>query len=249
MKVVAINLDIKWKDKDANFKKIEELAKNKDADLFLLCEMFATGFCMDPVEVADRNEETLAWMKSFAKLKNAAVCGSVSVEESGKYYNRMYFVLSDGTYSYYDKVHLFTYSGEHKNYSAGSERVIVNYKGFRILLQVCYDLRFPVFARNKNDYDVILYVANWPESRVVAWETLLKARAIENQAYVFGVNRVGVDGNSLKYKESTHCFFADGSTISEKAGDLISSTLNIEKLQNFRDKFPFLDDADEYILR
>ena len=249
MKIVAINLDIKWKDKDANLKKIEEIAKSKDADLFLLCEMFATGFCMDPEVVADRNEETLAWMKSFAQLKNAAVCGSVSVEESGKYYNRMYFVLPDGTYSFYDKVHLFTYSGEHKNYSAGSERVIVNYKGFRILLQVCYDLRFPVFARNKNDYDVILYVANWPESRVVAWETLLKARAIENQAYVFGVNRIGVDGNSLKYKESTHCFFADGFTISEKAGDLISATLNTEILQNFRDKFPFLDDADEFILR
>ncbi len=249
MKIVAINLDIKWKDKHANFKKIEELAKGKDADLFLLCEMFSTGFCMDPEEVADRNEDTLAWMKSFAQLKNAAVCGSVSVEEGGKYYNRMYFVLPDGTYSFYDKVHLFTYSGEHKNYSAGSERVIVNYKGFRILLQVCYDLRFPVFARNKNDYDVILYVANWPESRVVAWETLLKARAIENQAYVFGVNRVGVDGNSLKYKESTHCFSADGSTISDKEGNLVTANLDIEQLRNFRNKFPFLNDADIFQLK
>lgn len=249
MKIVAVNLDIKWKDKYANFKKIENIAQDSEADLFLLCEMFATGFCMDPVEVADRNEETLTWMKSFAQLKNAAVCGSASVEEDGKYYNRMYFVAPDGTFSFYDKVHLFTYSGEDKNYSAGTERIIVNYQGFRILLQVCYDLRFPVFARNRNDYDVILYVANWPESRVVAWETLLKARAIENQSYVFGVNRIGIDGNSLQYKESTHCFSADGTTISHKEGNLVTANFEIEELRNFWNKFPFLNDADDFQLK
>lgn len=248
MKIIGVNLEIVWKDKAANFKKIEQILEQENADIFLLPEMFATGFYMDAAEVADRNEETLSWMKSFAKARNTAVCGSVSVEDSGNFYNRMYFVQPNGEVSFYDKAHLFTYSGEDKKYTAGNKRVIVDYKGFRILLQVCFDLRFPVFSRNKNDYDAILYVANWPESRVFAWEHLLKARAIENLAYVFGLNRIGTDGNNLVYKESSHCFFADGSTISEKNGDLVIANLEIEKLQNFRGKFPFLDDRDDFLI-
>lgn len=249
MKITGVNLDIIWKDKTANFKKIEQILVQESADIFLLPEMFSTGFCMEAVKIADRKEETLSWMKSFAKTKNTAICGSVSVEEHGNFYNRMYFVDPNGEVQFYSKRHLFTYSGEDKVYTAGNERVIINYKGFRILLQVCFDLRFPVFSRNKNDYDVILYVANWPESRVVAWEHLLKARAIENLAYVFGLNRIGADGNNLFYKESSHCFFADGSTISEKADNLIKADLDIEKLQNFREKFPFLEDRDEFELK
>lgn len=249
MKILGLNLDIQWKDKIANFKMIETVLEQESADIFLLPEMFATGFYMNAAEIADRNEETLLWIKSFAKTKNAAICGSASVEDRGKFYNRMYFVQPNGEVAFYDKAHLFTYSGENKNYTAGNERVVVNYKGFRILLQVCFDLRFPVFSRNNNDYDVILYVANWPESRVVAWEHLLKARAIENLAYVFGLNRIGTDGNNLIYKESSHCFFADGSTISKKEGNLVNAELDIEKLQEFREKFPFLEDRDDFELK
>lgn len=249
MKILGLNLDIDWKNKQSNYKNIETALEKETADIFLLPEMFATGFCMEPKEIADRNEETLSWMKSFAKLKNAAVCGSVSVEENGKFFNRMYFVEPDLKVHQYDKAHLFTYSGEDKVYTAGTERVIVHFKGLRILLQVCFDLRFPVFSRNKNDYDVIFYVANWPESRVMAWEHLLKARAIENLACVFGLNRIGVDGNELNYQESSHCFFADGTEISEKNGNLVEANLDLEKLQNFRQKFPFLEDRDEFELK
>ena len=248
MKITGVNLDIQWKDKSANFLNLEHILKDESADIFLLPEMFSTGFCMEAVEIADRNEETLSWMKSFAKTKNAAICGSVSVEEHGNFYNRMYFVHPNGKVQHYNKRHLFTYSGEDKVYTAGNERVIINYKGFRILLQVCFDLRFPVFSRNKNDYDAILYVANWPESRVEAWEHLLKARAIENLAYVFGLNRIGTDGNNLNYEESSHCFFADGSEISEKVGSLVKADLNLEKVQNFRERFPFLDDGDDFLI-
>ncbi len=146
-------------------------------------------------------------MKVLAKNKNAAIGGSVSVKEGNNYYNRFYFVKPCGDYHFYDKRHFFSYSGEDKVYSKGNNRVIVEYEGVRFLLQICYDLRFPVFSRNKGDYDMALYVANWPIQRIDAWNTLLKARAIENQAYVFGVNRVGTDGNGLEYPESTHCFF------------------------------------------
>ena len=246
MKITGVNLNIKWKDKNANFLNIERIFKNDIADIYLLPEMFSTGFCMEAEQIADRNEETLNWMRSFAKLKNAAICGSVSVQDRGNFYNRMYFVHSNGEVQFYDKRHLFTYSGEDKTYTSGNERVIINYKGYRILLQVCYDLRFPVFSRNKADYDVIFYVANWPESRVEAWEHLLKARAIENLSYVFGLNRIGEDGNNLIYKESSHCFFADGSEISKKEGNLITAELYLEKLKNFREKFPFLNDGDGF---
>ncbi len=249
MKIIGLNQNIIWKDKRANFSLIEEKFKNWEADLFLLPEMFSTGFYMKPDEVADEQQESLSWMISFAKAKNAAVAGSASVKENGKFYNRFYFVKPDGSFHFYDKKHLFTYSGEDKVYTAGNNRVIVEYLGFRLLLQVCFDARFPVFARNKKDYDVVLYVANWPETRVLAWETLTRARAIENQAYVFALNRIGTDGNNLKYQESSHCFFADGREIATKNGDVVFAVLNLEKLQNFRKDFPFLEDADDFTIK
>lgn len=246
MKITGINLDIVWKDKTQNFLNIENYLAQEKADLFLLPEMFSTGFCMDASDVADRNEESLEFLKKMAKQKNAAFCGTAPVEENGKYYNRMYFVKPDGEVAFYDKRHLFSFSGENNVYTAGKERVIVEYLGFRILLQVCYDLRFPVFSRNNDDYDVILYVANWPEKRVGAWEHLLKARAIENLSFVFGLNRIGTDGNNLLYKESSHCFLADGSDISQKEGNIISAELNRIDLFNFRDYFQFLNDKDDF---
>lgn len=242
----GLNLNIAWKNKISNFSNIEKIFSNSEADIFILPEMFSTGFCMEAEEIADHNEETLIWMKNFAKTKNAAVCGSASVEENGNFYNRFYFVKPDGSYDFYDKRHLFSFSGEDKIYTSGKERKIVNYKGVRFLLQVCYDLRFPVFARNNGDYDAALYIANWPDKRIDAWNTLLKARAIENQAFVFGLNRIGKDAYQLNYPESSHCFFADGTEISQKQGKLISAEINLEQLQDFREKFRFLDDRDRF---
>jgi predicted amidohydrolase len=246
LKILGLNFDIQWKNKLLNYQRIENQFKNENADIFLLPEMFSTGFCMDAQEIADRNHETLTWMKSFAETKNAVVAGSVSEEENGKYFNRFYFVKPDGTFEFYDKRHLFSYSGEDKIYTAGKERKILIYKNFRILLQVCYDLRFPVFSRNNDDYDLAIYVANWPKIRIEAWKHLLRARAIENQSYVFGLNRIGTDGNTLKYEKSSYCFFADGTEISEKKGDLVSAEIRLENLKNFREKFRFLEDRDGF---
>ena len=249
LKIVGLNFDISWKNKVRNFAQISDYLKDASADIFLLPEMFSTGFYMKPAEIADREEETLQWMKNFAAERNTAVAGSASVCENGKYFNRFYFVLPEGNYHQYDKRHLFSFSGEDKEYTAGRERTIVEYKGWRILLQVCYDLRFPVFSRNKEDYDAILYVANWPGSRIDAWNSLLKARAIENQAYVFGLNRIGTDGNNLHYPESSACFAADGSIISKTHGNLVAAELSGEKLTEFRRKFRFLQDRDDFEIR
>lgn len=246
MKITGLNLDIIWKNKTANFELIERELQDQEADLFLLPEMFSSGFCMDASEVSDRNQESLEFLKKMSEEKNAAFCGSAPVEDGGKFYNRMYFVQPNSQVDFYDKRHLFSFSGEDKVYTPGKERVIVNYKGFRILLQVCYDLRFPVFARNNNDYDAILYVANWPEKRVGAWEHLLKARAIENLSFVFGLNRIGTDGNNLLYQESSHCFFADGKEIAQKQGNIVSADLNIKELKDFRNHFQFLNDRDSF---
>ena len=248
MKIIGLSQDIIWKEKHQNFLLIEEKFKNLEADIFLLPEMFSTGFCMNAEEVADGENLALNWMKNFAKSKNSAIGGSVSVEDNGRFFNRFYFVKPDGTYHQYNKKHLFSYSGEDKIYTAGNERVIVEYLGFRFLLQVCFDARFPVFSRNRKDYDVILNVANWPETRVLAWEILNQARAIENQAYVFALNRIGEDGNVLKYRESSHCYFADGTDVSTKKEDLIFAELDLDKLQKFREEFPFLNDADDFKL-
>lgn len=249
MKILGLNHNIIWKDKDKNFKIIENEFANDNGDLLILPEMFSTGFCMDAEEIADRNEETLIWMKSFSKKRNIAVCGSASIFENENFFNRFYFVKPDGNYDFYDKRHLFSYSGEDKIYSPGKERIVVEYKGWRILLQVCYDLRFPVFARNNGDYDAILYVANWPEARVEAWKHLLKARAIENQAYVFGVNRIGTDGNNLHYTESSHCFSADGSEISTVKNNIVEAEFKMDDLMKFREKFQFLNDRDDFEIK
>lgn len=246
LRIAGLNLDIVWKDKEQNFSKIEQDFSSIEADVFLLPEMFSTGFCMEADEVADRNLETLSWMKSFAKSKNSAVAGSASVEENGNFYNRFYFVFPDGNYEYYDKRHLFSYSGEDKIYTAGTERKIIEYKGFKILLQVCFDLRFPVFSRNQDDYDAILYVANWPKSRVEAWKSLLKARSIENQAFLFGMNRIGTDGYNLDYEESSLVYFPDGREISERKNNVVFSEWDLEELKEFRTKFPFLAERDAF---
>ena len=237
-----------WANPAKNIERAERAIRgNIGADLYVLPEMFSTGFCTEPEGIAEScDSDTLRWMKLMATEADAAIAGSVAVEEQGRYYNRFYFVKPDGSVTYYDKRHLFTYGGEHLRFTAGEERVIVEWRGVRILLEVCYDLRFPIWARNRGDYDMILYVASWPTPRVKAWSALLVARAIENQCYVAGVNRVGTDPT---------CDYCGGSVIINPYGHTlaacadnteceVSAEIDIEALEAFREKFPVLKDAD-----
>lgn len=220
-----------------------------NADLIILPEMFTTGFCTSPKGAAEEaDNETLKWMQTIAAKKDAALAGSVATHEDSKYYNRFYFVKPDGSYATYNKRHLFTFAGEDKEYAAGNERVVVEYRGVRILLQICYDLRFPVFARNKGDYDMIIYVANWPIPRIEAWNTLLRARAIENVCYVAAVNRTGEDPY-VKYNGGTSLIDYIGKDIvAAEFGkeEAIYGEIDMEKLSEFRKKFPALNDADKF---
>ena len=248
MKLTILQRDIVWADPAENVRRAEDaINRNPGADLYVLPEMFSTGFCTQPEGIAEPVEnQTVSWIKAKASQTGAAIAGSIAVHEDGKYYNRFHFVTPDGNITTYDKKHLFTFGGEHKRFTAGSERVIVTYKGFRILLEICYDLRFPVWSRNKGDYDMIIYVASWPTPRVEAWKALLTARAIENQCYVVGVNRVGEDpGNN----------YCGGSRVIDPYGQIMAecedgkemeatAKVDMEVLEAFRAKFPVLDDAD-----
>jgi predicted amidohydrolase len=211
--------------------------------------MFSTGFATEPEGVAERDGSSLQWMKAMAGQLDAAVAGSVAVEVEGTYHNRLYFVKPDGNVTAYDKRHLFRFGGEADMFSQGENRVVVEHKGYRILLQVCYDLRFPVWSRNRNDYDVIFYVANWPDSRRKVFDTLLKARAIENQSYVIGVNRVGDDGNGLHYDGGSCIIDFKGEYVGRCPDNeefVLTEKLDIEALRQFREKFPAWSDADEF---
>ncbi len=254
MKVTLLQTDIQWCDAERNRATAERLMEEAgETDLFVLPEMFSTGFCMTPSTVAEvagpTDGPTLAWMKRQATLRRCAIVGSVAVSEGGKYYNRCYFVQPDGVATHYDKHHTFTYSGESANYATGNRRVIVRYKDFRILLMVCYDLRFPVWGRSRGDYDAIIYVANWPTSRGRVWETLLRARAIENQCYVIGVNRVGSDplcpynGHSAVIDA-----YGNGRLLLDDGEKSASCTVDMESLLAFRKKFNVLSDADDFFL-
>lgn len=248
MKVTILQRDIVWASPAVNTQRADEaIDRNPGADLYVLPEMFSTGFCTVPDGIAESaDSDTLQWMKAKAAATNAAIAGSVAIACDGKFYNRFYFVKPDGSVSFYDKKHLFTYGGEHQRFTAGDRRVVVEWRGVRIMLEVCYDLRFPIWARNHGDYDMILYVASWPTPRVGAWSTLLLARAIENQCYVAGVNRVGSDPT---------CQYCGGSVIVDPYGVVMASCadgqeceataeIDMDKLVAFRQKFPVLNDAD-----
>ena len=228
-----------------------QLLQHPGADLYVLAETFATGFLAEGSSALAQEQGPLifSWMQQQAARHDAAIAGSVAVkDDEGRLRNRMYFVRPDGTYDYYDKRHLFLYAGETKDYVPGDRRVVVEWCGVRFLLQVCYDLRFPVFSRSRGDYDAIIYVANWPEQRQDAWQTLLKARAIENQCYVIGVNRVGSDG-TCKYIGGSVVIDAYGHTIAQCTDgeeEIAIAELDMEQLQCFRQKFPVLADADEF---
>lgn len=249
MKISLLQQNIIWANPSANQQVAEGvLGDLEKSDVYVLPEMFSTGFAVHPEDVAEKDGSSVHWMQMIAAELDAAICGSVAIEEDGKFANRFYFVKPDGECIYYDKRHLFTYGGEHKRYTKGEERVVVDFRGVRFLLQVCYDLRFPVFARNNDEtpYDVAIYVASWPTSRIEVWNTLLHARAIENQCYVAAVNRVGED-LACKYCGGTMLIDAYGRTIAEcelNKQCAITADLDMEALAAFRKKFPVLDDAD-----
>ncbi len=248
MKLTIIQADIKWADPQTNVSCADTaISENPGSDLYILPEMFSTGFCTKPEGIAESADSpTLAWMKRKAASVGAAIAGSVAVCENGKYYNRFYFVKPDGSVVKYDKKHLFTFGGEHEHFTAGHERVVVEWKGVRILPEICYDLRFPVWSRNRGDYDMIIYVASWPTPRVEAWKSLLTARAIENQCYVAGVNRVGTDPSN-GYCGGSRVIDPYGKIVAEcedGVAEVACAEMDMNMLETFRRKFPVLNDAD-----
>jgi predicted amidohydrolase len=254
MKIATIQQNIFWEDTEKNINHLEELLRDieDDVELIVLPEMFTTGFSMNPVKVAVPDGGAgLEWMKRMAALKQASMVGSIAVSVDGKYYNRLYWVFPNGEVKTYDKRHLFRMADEHQVYQSGSKKLIVEWKGVRFCPLVCYDLRFPVWSRRtkKEDYDCLLYVANWPAVRSEAWYSLLKARAIENLSYVIGVNRVGVDGNDIAYDGKSAVFDFKGLAMDQHELGLegISiQSMDLNALQDFRTKFPADLDADDF---
>ena len=255
MKICLIQSDILWGDPESNFHHLDDLlAKAPQADLYVLPEMFTTGFAtLEGATVETEPCAGLAWMQRKAAELDAAIAGSIALEipaDAGKCANRFFFVRPDGTYEHYDKRHLFGYGGEGKRFRGGSERVIVNYQGIRFLLAVCYDLRFPVWLRNRDDYDAILLVASWPDVRRFAWDTLARARAIENACYVAAVNRVGSDP-ACTYNGGTAWIGPYGETLAEVPDSeegFACGEIDLDHLAAYHAKFPVLEDADSFDL-
>ncbi|WP_188605604.1 amidohydrolase [Aquaticitalea lipolytica] len=222
-------------------------------DIIVLPEMFTSGFTMNPKGVAETMQgETVSWMKSIASKKQAAITGSLIIKENDNYYNRLLFVHPNGEINSYDKRHTFTLAGEDKVYTAGTKKLIVAFKGWSICPLICYDLRFPVWARNTENYEVLIYVANWPKPRVNAWDALLKARAIENMSYCIGVNRVGLDANNHEYSGHSAAYDVLGNRLDTTPFDkeaISIVTLDKTELENYRNKLNFLNDKDEFTLK
>ncbi|TDO98479.1 nitrilase family protein [Flavobacterium sp. 245] len=254
MKIALIQSDLHWENALENRKSFESKINQIDSkvNLIVLPEMFSTGFTMNPSAVAETMDgETVLWMKEVAKQKSAAVTGSLVISEKGKFYNRMFFVFPSGEIQYYNKRHLFTLAGEDQFYTAGTEKVIVEYLDWKICLQVCYDLRFPVFARNTENYDLLLYVANWPKVRTNAWDALLKARAIENLSYAVGVNRIGFDANNYEHIGHSQAVDFLGNYILEpqETEGVFVVDLDKNKMLETRKKLDFLSDQDVFEIK
>ena len=254
MKIALIQSSLFWENPKANRNhfevKINALAQK--VDLIVLAEMFSTGFTMNPEAVFETMEgETIQWMQSLAKAKNSAITGSLVIKENGNFYNRLLFVFPSGEIQFYDKRHLFTLAGEDKVYTSGKEKLIVEYLGWKICPLICYDLRFPVFARNTEDYDLLIYVANWPKTRIQAWDILLKARSVENLCYTIGVNRIGLDDNNFEYNGHSQTVDFLGNYVLEpqETEGVFIVELNKEKLVETRNKFGFLNDRDVFELK
>ena len=254
MQVLLIQAPLVWEKPKLNRNYFEECinAISEKVDLIVLPEMFTTGFTMNPSAVAETMQgETVVWIQSLAKAKNCAITGSIVIEENGNFYNRMLFVFPSGEIQHYDKRHLFTLAGEEKVYTAGTQKLIVEYLGWKICPLVCYDLRFPVFSRNREEYDLLIYVASWPKVRTTAWDALLKARAIENVSYVVGVNRIGEDASGHNYVGHSQVVNCLGEYVVEpqESEAIVILTLDKSKLSEIRQKFAFLNDKDTFEIK
>ncbi|MDE7068999.1 MAG: nitrilase family protein [Alistipes sp.] len=250
LKVALCQTAMEWENPQVNLRRIERMLVGVDADLVVLPEMFATGFVTDPARVAQpMSGGIVSWMRERAQDAGCALAGSLVVEEGGRYFNRLLFAMPSGGLVCYDKRHLFSIGGEGEAFTPGASRTVVEYGGFLFLLLICYDLRFPVWSRCRGDYDAILCVASWPESRREAWRTLLRARAIENQAYVLGVNRTGSDPTARYSGDSVAVGFM-GETFAEAddAECVLQVALDRERLVRFRERFPAWRDADAFSL-
>lgn len=253
LNVKILQVDIDWENIEDNCKRYEAFFNHDDTNLYVLPEMFSTGFTMKPSPIAEdmENSFSLNWMQNQAKKYNTAVCGSLAIKDTGRYYNRFLFVHPDGTYESYDKRHLFSMAGEHISYTPGNKQLIIDYKGWKISPYVCYDLRFPVWSKLNGKADIIIYVANWPEPRRNAWKSLLLARAIENQAYVLACNRVGNDKNDFTFVGGSAIIDPYGEYIAQDTQhkeQVLTSMLKYESLQAFREKFPVHRDADRFTI-
>lgn len=259
LKVTIIQANLHWENIDANLKMFSEKISSikEESDLIVLPEMFSTGFTMNNKILAETMQgQTVAWMKQMAKEKKCVVTGSVIIEEKKKYYNRLIWMMPNGKFKIYDKRHLFRYAGEENYYTEGKKKLIVELKGWKISPLICYDLRFPVWSRNKitkseSDYDVLIFVANWPERRNHPWKTLLMARAMENQCYVVGVNRVGNDGNTIYHSGDSAAINFKGEIISKTQPheeSVETVTFSKKDLDDWRKHFPAWMDADKFKL-
>ncbi len=253
MKTALIQTNIIWENPTENRRILEEKinAMNEVIDLIILPEMFTSGFTMHPNSVAETmNGTTISWLKNIAKAKNCAITGSLIITENENFYNRMVFVFPNGEIQHYDKKHLFTLAGEDKVYTSGNEKVIIEYNNWKICLHVCYDLRFPVFSRNTENYDIIIYVASWPKVRTNAWDILLKARAVENVSFAIGVNRIGIDNNDFEYIGHSQIIDELGNFIIEPTENegVFMANLDKNKMLDTRNKLNFLNDKDAFNL-
>ncbi|MDZ4757816.1 MAG: amidohydrolase [Bacteroidota bacterium] len=253
--LTLIQYDIVWENKQQNFEKLNQIIYNitEQTDLILLPEMFQTGFSMNSPALAESmDDKTIKWMHEKAKEKDCYIAGSFICSDEGNYYNRFIVISPQGDSKYYNKRHSFGLGKENENYTAGSERITFQIKGFKICPMVCYDLRFPVWSRNNVGYDILLYVANWPTRRSFAWKQLLIGRAIENQCFVAAVNRIGVDGNNIDHSGDSAVLNPDGSYIWQaktNTQQVKKVELNLDYLAQFRNDFPFLKDADKFDMK
>jgi predicted amidohydrolase len=253
LKLALVQFDTRWHDAAGNRALLDGMLGSvaPGTDLVVLPEMFASGFTMCSRDVAETARgPTLEWLAARAARLDAAIAGSLVVEEDGRYFNRLVWMRPDGAHRVYDKRHLFRMAGEHEHYAVGRARLVVEWRGFRICPLVCYDLRFPVFARNRSDYDVLLVVANWPAARQLAWNTLLRARAIENLCFAVGVNRVGTDGNGLAYRggSAVYDFTGEGRLEVFDRSGVFAADLDSAALAEYRRAFPAWQDADRFEL-
>ncbi len=267
--VTTVQSDLHWENPEANLRMFEEKinAHKEKMEIVILPEMFSTGFSMNPERFAETMDgPSVAWMRSMAASKGIIIGGSLMIREGGKFYNRFVWMLPQGEFGYYNKRHLFGAGREDQHYTPGNKRLIASVKGWKINLLICYDLRFPVWARQsvpldpvkqqavaaivEPEYDLIIYVANWPEPRIHAWKTLLQARAIENQSYVVGVNRIGLDGNNINHTGESLIADPLGQVLhsSGQQDEVYTTSLSAERIDELRKKLPFLKDADSFIV-